>query len=324
MGHLPPRPADEPLFGNWARDVAESQQRDAGFRWLVQSADAEAAGLRVALEQGFALAGDSRDALAKGLAHERWGQHAGARGHLLALALCTRLGLSITCEPNLGRKSPDLLVERDGAQALIEVRAMTGCGEEPWDGASPSRRSAPARTAPGRPLRTNGRASSEKDQRRRARVAAVERAKAEAALQRDLNASVAHAITHKLEVYSELVEQVHLPFVVALYQDTDAQLGELVSRWALGGLAGNAGGAGGAGNTGNAASANERGARGNHGEPGAWERAPDRFAPLSAVLVFGRDTQLDGTLTFRGERIDNPCARHPLPGALLPAGIDRV
>ena len=197
---IPALPADEPLFGAWARTLAEQQQADAAYRWLVLSDDTEAAGLRRALAAGFALAGPSREVLAKALSHERWGQHAGARGHLLALALLAHEGWSLTCEPSLGGQVPDLLGERQGRRALIEVRSMTGCGAEPWaDGAATARSVPPAR-----------RGNSEKQRRQRARLAAVERAAAEKTNRRDLARSVTRAIVNKAEAYAQLVEQAEL------------------------------------------------------------------------------------------------------------------
>jgi hypothetical protein len=281
VSSLRDRPADEPLFGSWAQDVAEDQGREAAFRWLTLSDEPEAAGLRAALERGFAQAGHSADVLAKGLAHERWGQHAGARAHLLTLALLAHLDLQITSEPELGPKSPDILAARDGAQALLEVRSLTGCGEEPWTrtpGVTRPRRQAP---------RSGRRSSREKDQRRRAREAAVERAAAAAVNARDLRRSVADAVTTKVDAYAQLVT---LPFVVVLYEDTDHQLAELVGDWGPG----------------------------DGKEPGAWERAVGRFAPLSAVLVLGRELDEDGACLLRAEGVVNGGAKRPLPADLVP------
>jgi hypothetical protein len=70
--------------------------------------------------------------LRKGLLHERWGQHAGALAHLLALGLFAREGFGVVCEPDLGNQSPDLLASKAGADVLVEVRAITGCGRQPW------------------------------------------------------------------------------------------------------------------------------------------------------------------------------------------------
>lgn len=273
--------------------MAAAQDRDAAFRWLALSDEPEAAGLRAALERGFGLAGASLDVLAKGLAHERWGQHAGARGHLLALALLEDPGLTIDCEPDLGGKAPDLLVARrdePATRVLVEVRAMTGRGEEPWH--TPPR---PPASTPSVPLRSErlprSAAAAERTLRRRARAAAGERAAQAAAHHDGLAASVAHAIVAKVQSYAALVEQAHLPFVVALYEDRDHQLADIVARWGLG--------------------AAQRGA-------GLWIQAAEEFEALSAVLVFGRDVGPDGEVLLRGDLLRNPAARHPLPPGLLP------
>ncbi|RKY20817.1 MAG: hypothetical protein DRQ55_06365 [Planctomycetota bacterium] len=280
MSSLRDRPADEPLFGAWALALAEDQGRDAAFRWLARSDEPEARGLRAALEAGFAHAGASRDVLAKGLAHERWGQHAGARAHLLSLALMAQLQLSLTCEPCLGDKNPDLLIARGEQRALVEVRSLTGCGEEPW-----TRDAAPRRRAPVRPLRGHG-SGREKQARRRARVAASERAQAAADDARELSRAVAQAVSVKVDTYAALAAQHELPLVVLLYEDTDSQLGRVVARWGR--------------------------------DDGAWARAPERFSALSSVLVVGRGVADDGACLLRAERLVNAHAARPLPDTLLP------
>lgn len=291
MTSLRGRPAGEPLFGPWARGVAEAQGRDAAFRWLALADDGEARCLRAALQQGFAAAGRSADVLAKGLAHERWGQHAGARAHLLTLALLSSRRLSVENEPALGHKSPDLLVAAHGQRLLLEVRALTGRGEAPWE-----RKDAPPGSGDGQrvlPIRKSSKAALEKELRRRRKQAAVARAAADAKDSQGLSRSAADAVSAKVDSYAALCHELDLPLAVIVYEDTDHQLAEILGQWALG----------------------------DGSEPGAWQRRRNRFAALSAVFVLGRDVGPDGECLLRGELLINPSATRRLPANLLPAHL---
>ena len=119
-----PGPPDSRLFDAETLLQAGELPATSHVHWLCLSEDREAADLRRVLEHCWARAGDSRDVLRKGLMNERWGQHAGALAHLLALGLFDRVGFVVTCEPALGKQAPDLLIEQPGFRALVEVRSM--------------------------------------------------------------------------------------------------------------------------------------------------------------------------------------------------------
>ncbi len=273
-----PRGTDgPPLFDAGARDAAERQGPQAHFRWLALSDDPEAAALRAALEPCFALADRSRDALRKGLMHERWGQHVGALAHLLALGMFARQGFRVEVEPELGGQAPDILASRDAgadgrgaARLLVEVRAVSGAGTFPWE-----------------------------ERRALQRSLAHDREK-HAAVQD----SVARIIARKAEVYRPLVARLALPYVICLYEDKDDEISALVRDIAFGGARG--GGGSGAGSGGD----DERDPDG-----GAFAQDSARFHSVSAVIVFGRLDTESGELLLRGELIVNPHATAPLPEA---------
>ncbi len=288
------------LFDEETRDAAERMHEGAPMRRLALADTPEAAAMRAALEACWARAGDARDRLRKGLLHERWGQHVGALAQLLALGLVLREGWDAVCEPELGGRTPDLLVTRDGARALVEVRAVTGMGEAPWESGGEASdltglllddtRSGARLVDDGRhpdddtPRRT-GRA--EKDRRARARRLAAERAAARLASEDELADVVARVLGRKADAYAALCERFDLPYLVALYQDTDDQLGPLARRVAYGGP----------------------------GVDGLFTAERDRFAHVSGVLVFGRAPDETGALLLRGELTVDPAARRPFPGA---------
>lgn len=270
---------EEPeLFDEAARDEAARHGQDSHFRWLVRSDDADAAALRAALQRAFVVAGPRRHLLALGLRHERWGQHAGALAHLLALLLLEHEGLDVVAEPRLGHLSPDVLARHGAFELLVEVRAITGCGEHPWDAEVPTM---PGGLPPDL-LPAPGEHRRDDDARRRARRRAAERAKARAALARDLSESVLAVIRTKAEAYAELTAQTGLPYVITLYEDTDREISRIVRTWVV----------------------RERGLL----------HEGDAMAHVSGLLVFGRDdAHGTGRLVLRGELFDNPIATRPLP-----------
>lgn len=211
------------LFDFAAFDEASLHPEHSPWRRLVTSEDPDVVALRAVLERCWAHAGASQVSLRAGLAHVRWGQHAGALAQLLALGLALHEGFDVTSEPQLSGRTPDLLLERDGVRTLVEVRAITGAGLQPWDD-SPAPPRAP-------PARTSSRAGDERARRAAARKAAAQRAEAEAAAQRDLAESVAAVLHKKARTYAELCAEHDLPLVLALYEDTDDQLATHAANW---------------------------------------------------------------------------------------------
>jgi len=130
---IPPADGTPQLFDAAARALAEQQDASAPFARLALDESPYAMHRRASLEFGFRLAGHSRETLAKGLHHERWGQHVGAFAQLLALGLFAREGFAVRSEPDVGKQTPDLQIEQAGDSALVEVRAITGCGQTPWE-----------------------------------------------------------------------------------------------------------------------------------------------------------------------------------------------
>jgi hypothetical protein len=302
-----PGPSEEQLFDDATRLAAGEQDEASRFRWLALSDDPEAMNLRRTLSSCWALAGDSRDVLRKGLMHERWGQHAGALAHLLALGLFAREGYDVECEPDLGRQSPDLLVSRNLDRMLVEVRSITGCGDTPWDHTEP----APAPAHPIVPPRRRGRrarspAQLEREARARARKRAAQRAATRAAETGDLREVVVRVLEKKAAAYKELCGREELPYVICIYQDTDTQISPLVRDWAFG--------------QGDREQDAEGGWHSTH-DPADGVFFGDRWhtAHVSGVLVFGRVDDALGRLFMRGDLIVNPYAERPLAdGSPLP------
>jgi hypothetical protein len=193
------------LFDAGALEAASAQGPESHFRWLALSDDPEAVSLRAALQRCYALADGARDTLRKGLVHERWGQHAGALAHLLALGLLWRQGLALQTEPPLGSQSPDVLATcEDGTRLLVEVRAITGAGHFPWE----------ARRATGRKLAHDP-----------VKHAVV-------------TATVSKVLLDKAGTYRPLVQRLGLPYAICLYEDKDSVIGEIVRDVAFGRTAG--------------------------------------------------------------------------------------
>jgi len=203
---MDPRTQREPLFNAEACRAAERHGSASHFRWLALSDDPEAVALRAALERCFQLAGRSGGVLRKGLMHERWGQHAGALAHLLALGMLARQGWAVEVEPDLGGQAPDILATRGGgatrgaARLLVEVRAISGAGNFPWE-----------------ERRANHRAADREPARREA-----------------LTDSVAAIIARKADVYRTLVARLRLPYVICVYEDKDDLITSLVLDIAFG------------------------------------------------------------------------------------------
>jgi hypothetical protein len=270
------------LFNAEALDAAQRQGEASRFRWLALSEDPEAVALRAGLQHCFACAGAGAATLRKGLMHERWGQHAGALGHLLALGMLVRQGWSVSSEPALAGQSPDILASRPGMvpadasavavgapaalRALIEVRAVTGAGTFPWE------------------ARREARALSRGAQ-------AQARAEAEGRVEA-LRESVAAVLARKAETYAPLAAHLALPLVICLYEDLDDVIAEVVRAIAFGRGGDPRGGA----------FAGPSGAR------------DDGLRAVAAVLVFGRVDTDDGALLLRGHVLHNPSALRPLPG----------
>ena len=212
------------LFGFDAFDEAHLHHASSPWRRLVLGDDPDTVALRAVLERCWQHAGDSRPGLRAGLAHSRWGQYAGALGQLLALGLMRHEGFDVTSEPRLSGRTPDLLIERLGRRALVEVRALTGRGLQPWDD-GPTHAARPAPPTP------RSKAAAERARRADARRAAARRAEAEAAQALELGESVARALARKASTYAELCAEHDLPLIVALYEDTDDQLAQHTLRW---------------------------------------------------------------------------------------------
>jgi len=306
------------LFDDDARALAAEHQRDSHYRWLTLSDDHEAVALRRVLNASWQASGSSRLTLRKGLEHERWGQHIGAMAQLLTLGFLSKLGLTVESEPHLSDLTPDLCISKGGHQALVEVRSMAGCGDEPWAGQASNPRLPHDDVRPGQRL-------TEKRERQRARRRAQARAEAQAALDKSLADSVSQALHKKAEKYRALALSRALPFVICLYQDTDTQIARRVIDWGHG-----------------------TASKGQQATEGAFAHGSGRLSHLSAVLVLGRaalsqdvlsqdvlsptaltlgardPTQPDAsqdTVTLRGELILNPVTTLPLPAALRPEGL---
>jgi hypothetical protein len=200
--------ADAPselLFDAGSQQAAADQDAESHYRWLALSDDPEAVALRAGLERCFHFAGAARDTLRKGLSHERWGQHAGALAHLLALGMLARQGFALQTEPPLGRQAPDVLATRpDGARLLVEVRAITGAGHFPWE----------ARRATGLTLAH--------DPPKHAVV----------------TETVSKVLLRKAETYRPLAQELGLPYAICIYEDKDSVIGEIVRDLAFGRAAG--------------------------------------------------------------------------------------
>jgi len=286
--------APQSLFNDEAMDAAARHGSESHFRWLALSMDPEAVALRAGLEHCFTLAGDSAAVLRKGLLHERWGQHAGALGHLLALGLLARQGWCVACEPALGGQAPDILaMKAPDVRMLVEVRAITGAGQFPWE----------ARRLPRGPGRATP-AQREAEARDAAGAADA------------LRETVAGVLAKKAERYRSLAGRLALPFVICLYEDKDDQIAEAVRAVAFGRSGAPDGGAfagpAGALPTGTPVTGSPAGHARIDDAP-ADGAAADGLRAVSAVLVFGRLDTDDGALLLRGELLPNPFARLPLP-----------
>lgn len=217
------RPPPDQLFDARSRELAAGHHPLGAFAGLVRDERPGGRALRAVLERAWQGAGDSRTALRAGLEHERWGQHAGALAHLLALAALDALGWVPRSEPRVGRRRPDLLVSAPGGRALVEVRSFSGGGQRPWEDepARAARRAPPPE--PGRPL-----------DRRALRRLASQRAEARAANRRDLAEALDGVLRHKAGAYAEACDRTGLPLLLLLYGDTDAELPGRVRAWAAG------------------------------------------------------------------------------------------
>jgi hypothetical protein len=184
-----PEPSIAPLFDSESLAIAGGHAEGSHFRWLATSDDPEAAALRTGLERGFRLSGARGGELRKALQHERWGQHVGAIGHLLTLALLAAQGWRVASEPELDGQSPDILAQRDGGvRALLEVRSVSGAGAFPWE----------ERRATGRGLSLDAREA--------------------------LAQNVALILQRKADTYRPLVERLAIAYVICLYQDKDTEI----------------------------------------------------------------------------------------------------
>jgi len=285
------------LFGVDASALAETHHGDSHYRWLTLSQDNDAGALRRVLGASWNAAGRSRQALKRGLEHERWGQHVGALAHLLTLGFFRQLGLEVESEPHLEGRSPDLRIAQAGQRALVEIRSLAGFGRRPWEdpGATALRRVPQPEGGAAGAGQVGQQPISRRHERDRARRRARDRAEAMAALDRSLSSSVARALRAKADAYRQLCTHTDLPYVVCLYQDTDTQIAELVLDWGFGSPARNG----------------RRDARG-----GALFCDKLELAHLSAVLVLGRIETGTGQVALRGELILNPFADRSLPDAL--------
>lgn len=311
------------LFDKDAFALAAEHHGDSHFRWLALSSDPAASALRRVLADCWLASGHSRLTLRKGLQHERWGQHIGALAQLLSLGFFRRLGLSVESEPRLARRTPDLCIAAGECRALVEVRALTGCGERPWE--HPLAHS--ITTKPGVTDHDGHRAGQvvprhlqRSRARRRAAAQAEAQAEARAALDVSLADSLARALHDKAAAYRDLCAHRQLPYVICLYQDTDTQIARRVLDWAFG-----------------ASPSPRKRDRRDAREPGngAFARQSAELAHVSAVLVLGRvescepreprsahrDDDLGATVNLRGELILNPLTLRPLPTVLSPAPL---
>jgi len=294
---IPPADGTPQLFDAAARALAEQQDASAPFARLALDESPYAMHRRASLEFGFRLAGHSRETLAKGLHHERWGQHVGAFAQLLALGLFAREGFAVRSEPDVGKQTPDLQIEQAGDSALVEVRAITGCGQTPWE-------QAPRGASEALPPLPRGlsKAAAAKQLRQRARRRAALQTEAERGADKDLDETVLRVLEKKAAAYRDLCNEWELPYLIALYEDGDTRLSQIVRTWAYG-----------------------HGARelDPHGVPrsvhdpydGAFHGDRYHFAHVSAVLVFGREAEAHDQLLLRGDLLLNPFALHPLPDA---------
>ena len=293
----PPPDGAPQLFDAAGLALAANQPADAPFAQLALEESPYAMHRRASLEFGYSLAGDSREGLAKGLHHERWGQHVGAFAHLLALGLFARQGFAVKSEPVVGAQTPDVQIERDGDSALVEVRAITGCGQTPWED-TPN--VAPEELPP--LPRGLSKAAAAKQMRQRARRRAALQAEAERGADQDLDKTVLRVLEKKAAAYRDLCAEWELPYIIALYEDSDRRLSEIVRTWAYG-----------------------HGDRelDPHGTPrsvhdphdGAFFGDRYHFSHVSAVLIFGREAESHDQLLLRGDVLLNPFADEALPEA---------
>ncbi|GJM23444.1 MAG: hypothetical protein DHS20C15_33590 [Planctomycetota bacterium] len=294
---IPPADGAPQLFDAAGLALAADQPSDAPFAQLALDESPYAMHRRASLEFAFRLAGASRETLAKGLHHERWGQHVGAFAQLLALGLFARQGFAVQSEPEIGAQTPDLQIERDGDSALVEVRAITGCGQTPWEDAP----HAPAEELPPLP-RGLSKAAAAKQMRQRARRRAALQAEAERGADQDLDKTVLRVLEKKAAAYRDVCAEWELPYIIALYEDSDRRLSQIVRAWAYG-----------------------DGDRelDPHGTPrsvhdphdGAFFGDRYHFSHVSAVLIFGREAETQNQLLLRGDLLLNPFADEPLPDA---------
>jgi len=197
MADDPPRV--EPLFGAPDREAALRHDASSHYRWLATADDPEAVALRAALERCFKHAGTRGETLRRALQHERWGQHVGALAQLLTLGLLAEQAWRVASEPALGHQSPDVLAARDGGERLLlEVRAVTGAGNFPWE----------QRRASGTGLSADSRAA--------------------------LSQTVAGILQKKAETYRPLVERLAIAYVIVLYEDKDSEISALARELLFG------------------------------------------------------------------------------------------
>lgn len=289
-------PEDPTLFDDDALALAEQHGSESPYARVALDESPYAMHRRATLEYGFRYAGESATRLRSGLQHDRWGQHVGAFAELLALGLFARQGFDVQSEPELGAQSPDLQIDLDGDSTLVEVRAITGCGQSPWE--TPA--IAPLAQAP---LRAGlSKAAVAKELRQRARRRAALETEAERGAAQDLEQTLVRVLEKKAAAYRDLCNEWELPYLIALYEDADDKLSRLVRDWAFG-------------------------PAGSEQDPeGGWHTVHDphegvfhgdryHFAHVSGVLVFGREDEDCGQLLLRGDLIVNPVALRPLPEA---------
>ena len=180
-----------PLFDAVALAAAASHAEDSHYRWLATSDDPEAEALRAGLERCFRLAGARGGELRRALQHERWGQHAGALGHLLTLGLLAAQGWRVASEPEMEGQSPDILALQGDVRMLVEVRSVSGAGAFPWE----------HRKATGRGLTPDEREA--------------------------LAQNVALILQRKADIYRPLVQRLAIPYVICLYQDKDTEISSI-------------------------------------------------------------------------------------------------
>ena len=111
--------------------------------------------------------------------------------------------------------------------------------------------------------------------------------------------TVAKVLTRKAEIYESLVGQLAIPYVIAIYEDKDTEIARLVREVGFG-----------------RAAPDGRDGEGSR-DPGGGLFA-GALEHVAAALVFGRVDTPDGRLLLRGELVENPRARHPLPPGAFP------